>query len=248
MSAKRTFDILVAAVGLLLCSPVVLGVALLLWLQDFRSPFYIPLRMARGGGKFRMMKFRSMRVDADKSGVNSTAANDPRVTKVGQFVRKLKLDEILQLWNVLKGEMSLVGPRPQLELEVSLYTDVERGMLSVSPGITDPASIVFADLGEVLMGSHDANLLYNQIVRPWKSRLALAYIEHRSFFIDIKLILLTLVALVSRPVALRHLHSMLEEWNLDPLVLRMAARGEPLMPYPPPGAREIVSAYPLVRA
>ena len=240
MILKRAFDILVAALGLLVFSPLLLLVMLATWLQDFASPFYIAPRMARGGGTFRMVKFRSMVVNADKIGGISTAGNDRRITRVGHFVRAYKLDELVQLWNVLKGDMSLVGPRPQVLADARLYTEAEQRMLTVRPGVTDPASIVFSDEGDILKGSADPDLLYNQIVRPWKSRLALAYIDHRTFRTDLRLIFLTVVAIASRPVALRALGSLLRRWQADPLVIRMAARREPLMAYPPPGASEVV--------
>ncbi len=138
-----------------------------------------------------MIKFRSMTSDAWKSGVNSTAAGDARITRVGKWLRRWKLDELPQLLNVLSGDMSLVGPRPQVMAEVELYTEEEREMLTVRPGITDLASIVFADEGEILSGSRDPDLLYNQIIRPWKSRLALFHVEHRSFALDLEVLCLT---------------------------------------------------------
>lgn len=241
---KRAFDIVAASAGLLVFSPLLVGVALAIWVQDRQSPFYIAPRAARGGGIFQMVKFRSMVVNADKIGGSSTAATDRRITPVGKFVRAYKLDELVQLWNVFKGDMSLVGPRPQVLTDAGLYTDVEKRMLTVRPGITDPASIVFSDEGEILKGSADPDLLYNQIIRPWKSRLALAYIDHRNFWVDVRLILITAVALVSRPAALGQLQALLRNWNLDPLVIRMAARSEPLLAYPPPGATEVVAQYP----
>jgi hypothetical protein len=118
----------------------------------------------------------------------------------------------------------------------------EKRMLSVRPGITDPASIVFSDEGEILKGSSDPDLLYNQIIRPWKSRLALAYIDHRNLWIDLWLIILTVVAIISKATALRALGTLLRGWRLDPLVIRMAARQDPLLVYPPPGD-EIVDQY-----
>jgi lipopolysaccharide/colanic/teichoic acid biosynthesis glycosyltransferase len=241
---KRAFDFTVALVGLIVASPVLILVMTAIWLQDSRSPFYIAPRMAWGGGMFRMVKFRSMVVNADKIGGVSTAGNDRRITSVGRFVRKYKLDEIIQLWNVITGDMSLVGPRPQAKADADLYTAQERRMLTVRPGITDPASIVFSDEGEILKGDPDPDLLYNQIIRPWKSRLALAYIDHSSLSVDIRLIALTAIAIFSRPAALRGLRSMLQGWDLDPLVFRMAARQERLLAYPPPGALEVVSALP----
>lgn len=216
---------------------------LAIWAQDRRSPFYIAPRVARGGSTFRMIKFRSMVLNADKLGGSSTASTDPRITPVGKFVRAYKVDELLQLWNVLRGEMSLVGPRPQVLGDAALYTDAEKHLLSVRPGITDPASIVFSDEGEILKGSLNPDLLYNQIIRPWKSRLALAYIEHRSLGIDISLILLTVLAALSRSSALRLLGTLLRGWKVDPLVLLMAERQVPLMAYPPPG-NEVVCQHP----
>jgi lipopolysaccharide/colanic/teichoic acid biosynthesis glycosyltransferase len=242
MIIKRAFDILAASLGLLAFSPVLMAVMLAIWIQDRRSPFYIAPRAARGGGAFRMVKFRSMVMNADKIGGSSTAVTDRRITPVGQFVRAYKLDELIQLWNVLKGDMSLVGPRPQVLSDAALYTNAEKRMLALRPGITDPASIVFSDEGEILKGSTDPDLLYDRIIRPWKSRLALAYIDHRSLWIDLWLILLTVVAIVSKPTALRALGALLRGWKLDPLVIRMAARREPLLAYPPPGT-EVVAQY-----
>jgi lipopolysaccharide/colanic/teichoic acid biosynthesis glycosyltransferase len=236
MSLKRAFDFVAAACGLLVFSPLLLAVMLAIWLEDRQSPFYIAPRAARGGGTFRMVKFRSMVVNADRIGGASTSTNDRRITPVGRLVRAYKLDELIQLWNVLTGDMSLVGPRPQVMSDAALYTDAEKRMLSVRPGITDPASIVFSDEGEVLKGARDPDYEYNRLIRPWKSRLALAYIDHRSFAVDLELILLTLAAIVSRPTALAGLGRLLSGWNLHPLVMRMAARQEPLLAYPPPGA------------
>jgi lipopolysaccharide/colanic/teichoic acid biosynthesis glycosyltransferase len=243
MILKRAFDIVVAAAGLLLFSPLLVGVMLAIWLQDRRSPFYIASRAARGGGTFRMVKFRSMVVNADKIGGSSTSATDRRITPVGRFVRAYKLDELVQLWNVLKGDMSFVGPRPQVLSDASLYTDAEKRMLAVRPGITDPASIVFSDEGDILKGSTNPDLLYNQIIRPWKSRLALLYIDKRSFLMDFWLIVLTAVAIVSRRTALKAIERLLQRWGADVLLLRMAGREESLLPYPPPGATEVVELH-----
>ena len=236
MIVKRAFDILAAFVGLLVFSPLLLVVMFAIWIQDRQSPFYIAPRAARGGGTFRMVKFRSMVINADKIGGSSTAVTDRRITPVGHFVRTYKLDELIQLWNVLKGEMSFVGPRPQVLSDAALYTNAEKRMLSVPPGITDPASIIFSDEGEILKGSTNPDLLYNQIIRPWKSRLALAYIDHRSFCVDLLLIILTVIAIISKPVVLRALGTLLNDWKIDPLAIRMAARQEPLLAYPPPGS------------
>jgi len=144
---------------------------------------------------------------------------------------------------VLKGEMSLVGPRPQVPADAALYTHQERRLLALRPGITDLASIVFADEGGIVKGSADPDLLYNQIIRPWKSRLALLYLDHRSGWIDLRIVWLTLLVLISRETALAGVGSILKTWGADPLVQEVARRRGALLAYPPPGSREIVCHY-----
>jgi lipopolysaccharide/colanic/teichoic acid biosynthesis glycosyltransferase len=236
---KRAFDIAVSLTGLVLASPLLIAVALAIWLSDFHSPFYIAPRMSRGGGTFQMVKFRSMVVNADRTGVNSTAASDRRITPLGRFVRAYKIDELVQLWNVLKGDMSLVGPRPQVKADADLYTGEERRLLSARPGITDLASIVFSDEGNILAGNAHPDRLYNEIIRPWKSRLALLCIDRQSMWLDLRLIALTALAIVSRDAALRCVEILARELGADGLLLRMASRREPLLCYPPPGALEL---------
>jgi lipopolysaccharide/colanic/teichoic acid biosynthesis glycosyltransferase len=244
---KRLVDILAASAGLALLGLPLSIVALAIWLEDRHSPFYFGRRVARGGGDFRMVKFRSMVPDAWKNGVNSTAAGDRRITRIGSLLRRAKLDELPQLWNVLIGNMSLVGPRPQVRTDADLYTAEERRMLDVRPGITDLASIVFADEGQILAGSSDPDLLYNQIIRPWKSRLALLYAERHDLTSDLLILALTAVNAVSRTRALRGVQSILEGWNADRLLRRMAARREALIAWPAPGATEIAGWYPRER-
>jgi lipopolysaccharide/colanic/teichoic acid biosynthesis glycosyltransferase len=197
--SKRLLDLLVALAGLVVASPVLLPVMFLVWWGDRHSPFYVASRVGLDQRPFRMVKLRSMRIGADKSGVDSTSAGDSRITPVGHFIRRYKLDEVTQLWNVLIGDMSLVGPRPNVERETRLYTEVEQKLLSVKPGITDYASIVFSDEGDILQDHADPDLAYNQLIRPWKSRLGLFYIERRTLVLDIRLIFLTVVAILSRP-------------------------------------------------
>ena len=148
-----------------------------------------------GGLLFRMVKLRSMVVGAAKTGVDSTGNDDVRITAVGRLIRKYKIDEVMQLWNVLLGDMSLVGPRPNVKAETDLYTKEERVLLSVKPGITDFSSIVFSDEGNILEGQEDPDLAYNQLIRPGKSRLGLFYISKASIALDIRLIWLTAVRL-----------------------------------------------------
>jgi len=238
---KRLLDILGALIGLVLASPVLLPVMFLIWWQDKHSPFYIAPRMGRGERPFRMVKLRSMIINADKSGVDSTASNDRRITGVGQFVRRYKLDELTQLWNVLKGDMSLVGPRPNVERETRMYTPQEKRLLSVRPGITDYASIVFADEGEILKEYADPDIAYNQVIRPYKGLLGLFYIERSGVLLDLKLIYLTAMAIASRASALNGVVNDLQKRGASPSLVAIAARNAPLQPAPPPGSDTIVT-------
>ncbi|CCQ53681.1 sugar transferase [Crocosphaera watsonii] len=237
---KRLFDITVSFLGLMLTVLFLIPICVLIWLQDFHSPFYIAPRVGKDGKIFKMVKLRSMIIDADKTGVDSTSSQDKRITPIGRFVRAYKLDEIPQLWNVLKGEMSFVGPRPNVKREVDLYTEIESNLLTVQPGITDISSIVFSDLNDILKNSQDPNLDYNQLVRPWKSRLSLVYVENQSFWLDIRLIFLTAVALVSRPLALEGVNKILLELDVDKELCQIASRQTELYAFPPPGASDIV--------
>ena len=206
---KRLMDIIVSLLGLIAASPILLPVMFLVWRQDRHSPFYVAARVGVGEKPFKMVKLRSMIINADKSGVDSTSSQDNRITPVGHFIRQWKLDEITQLWNVLRGDMSLVGPRPNVKRETDLYTPEEKRLLTVKPGITDIASIVFADEGEILRDKEDPDIAYNQLIRPWKSRLGLFYIDHSSIFLDIQLVLLTVRAIISRQSALRAVQGLL---------------------------------------
>lgn len=226
--------------GLLATALLLLPVMLLVWLQDRHSPFYIAGRVGLNHRPFRMVKLRSMVVHADHTGVDSTAGDDARITPLGRFIRRYKLDELTQLWNVLLGDMSLVGPRPNVPREVSLYTPVERRLLDARPGITDIASIVFADEGDILRDLPDPDLAYNQLIRPWKSRFGLFYVDHQSPLLDLRLIGLTLLAMVSRRQALDRVVALLEVLGADAILCRVAARRDPLQPSPPPGAERIV--------
>jgi lipopolysaccharide/colanic/teichoic acid biosynthesis glycosyltransferase len=237
---KRLFDFVASLFGLIIASPILVSVTFFVWLTDRSTPFYVAPRVGKDKKIFQMVKLRSMVVNADKTGVDSTSANDSRITPIGHFIRRYKLDELSQLWNVFKGEMSLVGPRPNLKRETDLYTDIEKKMLSVKPGITDPASIVFSDLGEILKSYPDPDLTYNQRVRPWKSRLSLAYIDKQSFFRDLQLIFITILAIFSRELALKTINKFLLNIGTDEQLLRVALRQEELSPFPPPGATEIV--------
>jgi len=239
---KRIFDISVSFIGLLALSPILLPVIFLVWKQDKNSPFYIASRVGKGEKLFKMFKLRSMVIDADKTGVDSTSSKDDRITPIGRVIRKYKLDELTQLWNVLLGDMSLVGPRPNVKTETDLYSSVERELLSIRPGVTDFSSIVFSDEGEILENEEDPDLAYNQLIRPWKSRLGLIYIEHKTFFLDLKLILYTAIAIVSREKGIKLVVRELNSLDVESSVLQVAHRSEPLLPHPPPGMNEVVSS------
>jgi lipopolysaccharide/colanic/teichoic acid biosynthesis glycosyltransferase len=237
---KRIFDLTLSLTGLLILSPVFLFFMILIWLQDYHSPLYIAPRVGKNGKAFKMVKLRSMIVNADKSGVDSTKSDDKRITWVGHFIRKFKLDELSQLWNVLCGHMSFVGPRPNVARDVKLYTEIERKLLNVKPGITDFSSIVFSDEGDILSGSSDPDLKYNQVIRPWKSRLGLLYIEKRTFFMDLYIIFLTVCAVFSKRTALYGVYNIVSKINGDSQLLKVILREEPLIPFPPPGADKVV--------
>ena len=237
---KRLVDILASFFGLLVVSPILLPVMFLVWKEDRKPPFYIAPRSGRNGTTFKMVKLRSMIVGADKSGVDSTSDNDMRITPIGHKIRRYKLDELIQLWNVLKGDMSLVGPRPNVKPETDLYTNIEKGLLSVRPGITDFSSIVFSDEGDILEGKDNPDLTYNQLIRPWKSRLGLIYIENQSFLLDIKLIVYTIIAIISKQTALNWVVNQLKTMCVDSDVVNISKREVELYPFPPPGMDQIV--------
>ena len=226
---KRSLDIVGALLGLACGSVVLIPAMIAVWLQDGQSPFYVAPRAGRNGKPFLMMKLRTMRVQTESSGSNSTAADDPRITAVGRTVRRWKLDELPQLWNVLKGEMSLVGPRPQVLAEVARYTLDERELLSVRPGITDISSIVFADEGDILRGSPDVSARYDGVIRPWKSRLGLLYVRsgpHLS--IDLRLLFLTILSFASRRTALAAVQRLVRKLGGDHELQAVTRRVAPL--------------------
>ena len=239
---KRVFDLGFSFLGLVILSPIVVIFMFLIWRQDLHSPFYIAKRVGLNGREFNMVKLRSMVKNADKSGVDSTSTDDMRITKVGHIIRKFKLDELMQLWNVFLGDMSLVGPRPNVKPETDLYTDLEKTLLLVKPGITDISSIVFSDEGDILAGKDDPDISYHQLIRPGKSKLGLFYISHRGFILDIYLVFLTLLAIISKPKALKLLTSKLQDLNASDELISIASRTQELVPSPPPGALDIVTS------
>ena len=199
MTAKRVFDFSLAAIGLIVLSPLLTTVALAVRVGSPGPIFYRGPRVGINGQRFNILKFRTMVANAEASGGSTTPVDDPRVTAVGRFLRGNKLDELPQLWNILIGEMSFVGPRPQVQWAVDLYTPEERLVLSVRPGITDYASLRFANEGEILKGSKDPDRDYMEKIHPEKMRLSLEYVRSRSFSGDLSIIAQTLGAVI-RPL------------------------------------------------
>ena len=238
---KKLFDFTLALIGLIVLSPLLVIMTIAIWLQDFKSPFYISYRVGKDEKIFKIIKLRSMVIGADKKGIDSTSVNDTRITRVGKIVRKYKLDEISQLVNVLKGDMSLVGPRPNVKRETDIYTTEEKKLLEVKPGITDFASIVFADEGEILANQSDPDIAYNQLIRPGKSKLGLFYVKNQSLFLDLKILILTLLAIISRENALKFSVKLLKRNRADEELIILSTRKKVLVPTPPPGSSKIVT-------
>jgi lipopolysaccharide/colanic/teichoic acid biosynthesis glycosyltransferase len=193
---KRIFDILFSAMGLFFLSPSFLLIAFLVFKEDHGPIFYRGKRVGRGGQLFKIFKFRTMAINAEKIGGPSTAEDDPRLTQLGRKIRKYKLDELPQLLNVLRGEMSFVGPRPEVPSEVATYSERELKILATRPGITDWASLYFHNEGEILRGSVDPHKTYQEKIKPKKMRLALKYVEQRSFFTDMNILIKTLTTII----------------------------------------------------
>lgn len=195
---KRLFDFIAAFCGLLITSPLLIIISILIKFDSKGPVFYRPERGGRFGIPFRIYKFRSMVIDADKIGGPTTSGNDPRVTRSGRFIRKSKLDEISQLINVVRGEMSLVGPRPEVVWKVEKYSQEEKMTLELRPGITDWASIWNSDEGGVLADAQDPDAVYEEVIRPIKMKLQLYYYETRNFFEDLKIIFYTFYRLINK--------------------------------------------------
>jgi lipopolysaccharide/colanic/teichoic acid biosynthesis glycosyltransferase len=233
---RRLIDILFSLCVLGVFLPVIVIIAAAIWLYDFHSPFYVARRVGRGRVPFAMAKFRSMVVNADKIGGSSTSATDSRITPMGRIVRRYKLDEIPQFWNVLKGDMAVVGPRPNVLSGVAVYTDEELKLLDVRPGVTDLASIVFSDEGDILRGHADPDAAYDRLIRPSKSRLGLLCAARGSAALDLRIIWLTFIALFSRERALAGVVRELEKLGAPADLIEISRRRAPLLPGEPPGA------------
>ena len=192
MIAKRLFDVVGASILVLLTLPLWLVIMAGILVSASRPIFFRGLRTGLRGRPFRILKFRTMVIDAERKGGGTTALNDPRVFPFGRLLRRWKLDELPQLLNVICGEMSLVGPRPELPMYTDRYSPTEMEILSVRPGITDPCSIRFSSLDEVV-GTDAADQVFEQKVLPEKNRLRLDYVRTRTFLGDLKILTLTIL-------------------------------------------------------
>jgi len=189
---KRIFDIVFSLLGLVVLSPFFVVLTILIKAESKGNIFYLQTRVGKNNKDFKIFKFRSMYQDADKNGLLTIGEKDSRVTRVGYYIRKYKLDEFAQLINVLKGEMSIVGPRPEVRKYVEMYNADQKRILLVKPGITDYASIEFSNENEILEQSQDPEKKYIEEIMPYKLNLGMKYINHNNALIDFKIIFLTL--------------------------------------------------------
>ena len=196
LALKRLMDIVVSGCALAVLWPVLLLIAIAIKIDDPGPVFYRQVRVGRGGKTFRIYKFRTMVVDADKKGLAITVGRDNRITRMGAFLRKTKLDELAQLINVFTGEMSFVGPRPEVPKYVDMYTPYQRQVLLVRPGITDYASIAYRNENDLLAGADDPEKMYIEKIMPDKIELNMKYLREISPLADIRLILSTIVAVI----------------------------------------------------
>jgi lipopolysaccharide/colanic/teichoic acid biosynthesis glycosyltransferase len=195
---KRLFDVSASLLGFAVLFPLLLFVSLWVIFDSPGPVIYRQERVGKGGTLFRLLKFRTMRVGAERERAITVGKRDPRITRAGYWLRRFKLDELPQLVNVVRGEMSLVGPRPELKVFVDRYTPEQLRVLSVSPGITDRASIRFRNENGLLEGKPDPISYYQEVILPEKLRMNLEYVANRSFFGDIGIVMSTLVSVFQR--------------------------------------------------
>jgi len=195
---KRIFDIFFSSLGLIFFSPLLILVAILIKLDSSGPILFRQKRVGKNGKIFRIYKFRTMKKNAEEKGIHFTTPNtDPRITKIGRILRKYNIDEFPQLINVLKGEMSMVGPRAEVPEMVALYLEAQKKVLSVKPGITDYASLEFRKEGEIMSSAPDLYQTYTQKIMPEKLKLNLKYINEQSLWLDFKLIIKTIFKIIS---------------------------------------------------
>jgi lipopolysaccharide/colanic/teichoic acid biosynthesis glycosyltransferase len=193
---KRLLDIVLVLTALVLLLPVLVIIAVVVLLDSKGPVLYKQERIGKNGKPFCLYKFRTMKVHSDKQGLLTVGEHDPRITHIGYFLRKSKLDELPQLWNVLVGDMSIVGPRPEVKKYVELYDDRQRKVLAVKPGLTDPASLEYIDENRILESFDHPEEAYVKIIMPRKLDLNLEYLERRNFFSDLFIMVRTLMRIM----------------------------------------------------
>ncbi|HAO15560.1 MAG TPA: glycosyl transferase [Tenacibaculum sp.] len=193
---KRVFDLFFSFFGLMIFSPILLIIGILIAFTSRGGVFYRQVRVGKGNMDFRIYKFRTMKVNSDKLGLLTVGGRDPRITRIGYYLRKYKLDELPQLINVLLGDMSFVGPRPEVRKYVNLYTEEQKEVLNVKPGITDLASIEYRGENDILSKQSEPNKYYIEVIMPHKLKINLEYLENRSLVKDIGVILKTFKAIM----------------------------------------------------
>ena len=229
---SRLSDFLISLMILAISSPLILIALILVFFEDFGNPIYSANRVGKNNKDFKMYKIRTMVLNAEKIGANSTSNSDERITKSGSFIRKFKIDELAQFFNVLIGNMSIVGPRPNTRVwGVDLYSIEEMELLNVKPGITDISSIIFSDEGSILHGSKHPDKDYNNLIRPWKSKLGLFYIKNRCASLNIKIIFSTILVIISRKEALKQMAKVIKIYHGDQALLEVAKREKPMKQY-----------------
>lgn len=196
MKSKRIFDFTVSLIGIMLFLPLLLIISLLIWIDSKGDIFYKQTRVGLNKVDFKLLKFRTMFCGAESSGLLTIGDHDNRITRIGFWLRKYKIDELPQLFNILKGDMSFVGPRPEVNKYVELYDSIQQRVLSVKPGITDWASIQFVNEPQLLASSQNPEVFYIENIIPYKIMQNLKYIDHNNLWIDIKIILLTIKSIV----------------------------------------------------
>lgn len=235
MKKKRLFELILGICIFILIFPLILFFSILIIIYDKSNPIYISIRIGKNGKRFKIYKIRTMVINADKLGGTSTKKSDSRLLPMGNIIRKLKLDELTQIINVINGSMSFVGPRPNTPFDVNLYSREEKSLLSIKPGITDFSSIIFADEGDILEGYEDPDLAYNQLIRPWKSKFGLFYIEHSSLRLDLQLIALTVLNSIFRRKTLNIISGIIKRYKGSTSLIEISRRKIKLVPSTPPG-------------
>lgn len=193
----RVFDFIASFVGLIVFSPLLIILSLLILIDSGRPIFYLQQRVGKNGKVFNLLKFRSMHQNSEKKGLLTVGSDDNRITNIGKVLRKYKLDELPQLINVMKGDMAIVGPRPEVQRYVDLYNDEQRKVLDVRPGITDLASIEYINENEILAASTEPEKTYVEEIMPHKIEINLRYIQNKGLFSDIGVIIKTILKIVS---------------------------------------------------